>query len=241
MFLLDLNPALQRKIELEHGIHHDLVQVLNLPEQYYYVTYREAAIYSFTTERCSQAKFLLKTDDDIFINLFLLYKQTNALNLFSLTELDLNMYGYPIDFGLVVRKASDSIGERYVITEEEYSCPRYPRFLSGFAYLTSKKVCSLLLGAFQADFKPFALSDVYFTGLLPEIMNLDRLNLSPKVDYLFYRPCDNDFFLSVSRDSFACAASNKHFDETSTQSSMMNEYHEWWRLIKQQAVIDNRW
>ena len=79
LFLLDVDLHSQRKVELENVFHEDLVQVSNLPEHYEYVTYREAAMYTFVQQRCRQAKYLLKTDDDIFLNLFLLFADLHYL------------------------------------------------------------------------------------------------------------------------------------------------------------------
>ena len=232
LFLLDFDHSTQQEIQLEHQIYGDLVQVINLPQQYHFVTYREASIYKFVTQYCSNVKFLLKTDDDIFIDLFRLFQTTNSFNLFSLNTTDLNIYGYPIDHGLVVRQSIDSIGERYIITDEEYSCSHYPRFLSGFGYLMSIRVCSLLIKLFEMDQNPFPLSDVYFTGLLPEIFGLKRKYLFESVDYLYLKSCDRKFFESLTKQGFACAASSQHFHVKENEISSMNEYNQLWMTIK---------
>lgn len=238
LFLVDFNREYQRRIELEHEMHHDIVQVINLPEQYEYVTYREAAMYTFVYERCQQIKFLLKTDDDIFLNLFLLLMPPKKRSFSVYSEDDrMIIHGYPIEHGLVVRSTSDSVGQRYVITSEEYACPRYPTFLSGFAYVLSYRTLSFLLELFQRDAQPFMLSDVYFTGLLPELFHIPRTSISADVSYLYQQPCHEHFFLSTS-EPFACAASDQHFHSSALSSStlLINQYNAYWDTLKRRYL-----
>lgn len=236
LFLLDLDLHSRRNIELENSLHADLVQVINLPEHYEYVTYREAAMYTFVRQRCAQTKYLLKTDDDIFLNLFLLFSSADRF----LSNISSTLFGYPIDFGLVVRHGMDSVGERYVITHEEYACPRYPRFLSGFAYLLSFPLLTILLDAFEKDPRPFPLSDVYFTGLLAELFQLPRRSLFDHLQYLYQSSCHEQFFRSQSdkNQPFACAATTEHFhrsrnDGDSSHPTGMNSYHRLWMTLKE--------
>ena len=161
LFLVDLNIDLRVKIELEHQMNNDMVQVINLPEQYEYVTDREAALYTFVSHRCSQVKYLFKTDDDVFINTFLLLSSIPTFDV-SFNRSQYLLMGYHFDYGLVVRHATDAVSQRYIVTEEEYSCPRYPRFLSGFGYVLSLQTCSLFVRAYQLDISPFPLSGCLF-------------------------------------------------------------------------------
>lgn len=233
LFLVDIDAISGKMIELEYNFHKDLVQVKSLPEQYEYVTQREAALYQFVKDRCKQTKFLFKTDDDIFINTFLLLLSKERFEYFT-NATKYVIFGFPIEYGLVVRRAVDRIGERYIITPDEYSCSRYPTFLSGFGYLMSFKTCSLLVKAYHADKKPFPLSDVYFTGLLSEMMNIQRELIFHNVNYRYQTKCSEEFFIS-DNNPFACAASNDHFNGKQPHyvNSFMNNYNLYWtNLIK---------
>ncbi|CAF0998345.1 unnamed protein product [Rotaria sordida] len=242
LFLVDIDSKSEKKIELEYKYHKDIVQVNNLPEQYEYVTEREAALYEFIKLHCKQTKFIFKTDDDIFINTFLLLLSSSKNNFQYLTnnKTIYSLFGSPIEYGLVVRYGIDQIGQRYVITQDEYSCPRYPIFLSGFGYLMSFKTCSLLINAYQTDSKPFPLSDVYFTGLLPQMMNIQRQTIFQNVDYLYQTKCNEEFFISKKNNPFACAASNEHFiqKESDGVKSFMNDYNLYWtKLIEKYNTL----
>ena len=234
LFLVDLDKDSREKIELEHRYHKDLVQIQNLPEQYEYVTEREAALYQFVKYHCQQTKYLFKTDDDIFLNtyllLFYLNNQRNLVDKYALI-------GYPIEYGLVVRYKADQIGQRYIITDHEYSCPRYPKFLSGFGYLMSFETLSLLSNAYFIDRKPFPLSDVYFTGLLPDLLHLERKSFSSDINYRFLSQCTEQFF-NENENSLLCAANGDHF--TSKQSTddrtLMNDYNLYWTKLSQKYL-----
>ncbi|CAF1238043.1 unnamed protein product [Rotaria magnacalcarata] len=232
LFLVDIDSKSERKIELEYNFHKDVVQVKTLPEQYEYVTDREAALYEFIKERCKQTKFLFKTDDDIFINTFLLLLSKEKFEYLT-NKTKYSLFGFPIEYGLVVRRAIDQIGQRYIITDDEYSCPRYPTFLSGFGYLMSFQTLSLLINAYQTDTKPFPLSDVYFTGLLPQMINIERQTIFQNVDYRYQTKCSEEFFKSQN-NPFACAASNDHFNgkESDGVRTFMNDYNLYWTKLR---------
>jgi hypothetical protein len=108
------------KIELEHRLNKDVVQVVSLPEQYELVTHREAALYTFVKMRCHQTKFIFKTDDDIFINTFMLMSAYRRFEILSNKSV-YSLFSFPIEYGLIVRHSSDEVGHRYLITYDEYS------------------------------------------------------------------------------------------------------------------------
>ncbi len=229
LFLVDIDSKSEKKIELEYIYHKDIVQINNLGEQYEYVTEREAALYQFIQFNCKQTKFLFKTDDDIFINSFLLLvfinKQIHSFNQYSL-------FGFPIEHGLVVRHTDSFVGQRYIITKDEYSCPRYPTFLSGFGYLMSFQTLSLFYHAYSIDRKPFPLSDVYFTGLLSEMFQIKRETMFEDVNYRYETTCNQQFFTGET-NPFACAASDDHFNrkESGGDRSLMNDYNLYWTML----------
>lgn len=166
-FLIDYDEKLVTNIRLEDNLFHDIVQV-ELPPQYTLVTYRVMAILEWSFRYCRQAKFLFKTDDDIFINLISLLKfvspRLNKTENNSFLISEMTMYGYKHYRPGVFRQASDPVGSRYVITLDEFPCSHYPDFLSGFGYLIPKKGRdAIVYAAYRNPDKPFRISDVYFT------------------------------------------------------------------------------
>jgi hypothetical protein len=152
---------------LENDLFHDIIQV-ELPQQYTLVTHRVLSLFEWSFRYCRTAKYLFKTDDDIFINLILLLKFLSPLINKSLDKSfrisDMTIYGYKHYNPGVFRQANDPVGARYVVTSDEFPCGRYPDFLSGFGYLISRKARDALVYASYHDRDiPFRLSDVYLT------------------------------------------------------------------------------
>ena len=231
LFLVDIDSKSKHQIELEHFHHKDLVQVINLPEDYSYVTERESAIYDFVNKNCQQIKYLFKTDDDIFLNTFLLLNYLNE-NSLELKNTNYVLSGFPIQHGLVVRHTNSFVGQRYIITKSEYSCPRYPVFLSGFGYLMSFNTTRLFLNSYLTDVEPFPLSDVYFTGLLSEMLNIKRRSLFENIDFPYEETCRENFFNKLN-SILLCAASNDHFqkEKTDEKTNFMNFYNLYWTKL----------
>jgi hypothetical protein len=165
-FLIDVDEKLGESIRLESNLFHDIIQV-KLPQQYTLVTHRVLSLFEWSFRYCRTAKFLFKTDDDIFINLILLLKFISPLltqsinNSFSTTEM--NIYGHKYSNATVIRSAIDLVGVRYIITHDEYPCRNYPDCLSGFGYLIPKTARDAIVYAAYHDPEPFRISDIYFT------------------------------------------------------------------------------
>jgi len=166
-FLIDFDEKLSHNIRLENELFHDIIQV-ELPQQYTLVTYRVLSLFEWSFRYCRTAKFLFKTDDDIFINLVLLLKFVSPFldkltnNSFRISEM--RIYGYKHYNPSVFRHANDPVGARYVVTVDEFPCGSYPDFLSGFGYLIPKKARDALIYAAYHDLDvPFRISDVYLT------------------------------------------------------------------------------
>jgi hypothetical protein len=166
-FLIDFDEKLSNNIRLENDLFHDIIQV-ELPQQYTLVTHRVLSLFEWSFRYCRTAKFLFKTDDDIFINLVLLLKFISPLinkatnNSFRIS--DMSIYGYKHYNPGVFRQANDPVGARYVVTVDEFPCGNYPDFLSGFGYLMPKKARdALIYAAYRDPDTPFRISDVYLT------------------------------------------------------------------------------
>jgi hypothetical protein len=166
-FLIDFDDKLSYSIRLENNLFRDIIQV-DLPQQYTLNTHRELSLFEWSFRFCRTAKFLFKTDDDVFINLILLVKFISPFlekvtnNSFHTSDMD--MYGLKFHNLPVIRDANDPIGKRYIITADEYPCATYPNFLCGFGYLMPKKARdALIYAAYKDPHAPFRISDVYVT------------------------------------------------------------------------------
>ena len=60
---------MQKILEEENGIHNDLVQG-DFLDTYHNLSYKAVMGYMWVAEFCSQADFVVKTDDDLFVDLY---------------------------------------------------------------------------------------------------------------------------------------------------------------------------
>ncbi|CAF3026608.1 unnamed protein product [Rotaria socialis] len=227
-FLTDFDEKLSTNIRLEDNLFHDIIQV-ELPPQYTLVTYRVLSLFEWSFRFCRRAKFLFKTDDDIFINLILLLKFISSRldkptnNSFLIP--DMTMYGYKHYRPGVFRQANDPVGARYVITLDEFPCSHYPDFLSGFGYVMPKKGRdAIIYAAYRNTDKPFRISDVYLTGILPDYLSIERQPL-PNYNIRYQGSCENFF---ENPTSFACAVGLHHGDST----DVFDKFNRYWQYVK---------
>ncbi|CAF1272113.1 unnamed protein product [Rotaria sordida] len=226
-FLIDFNEKLIHHIRLENNLFHDIIQV-ELLQEYTLVTHRVLSLFEWSFRYCRTAKFLFKTDDDVFINLILLLKFISPLikqpinNSFLIS--DMHIYGYKHKNARVFRHSKNLVSGRYIVTHDEYPCERYPTFLSGFGYLISKKARDAILYTAYQDLEPFRISDVYLTGIIPDYLSIPRQPLSDyKIEFI--KSCDHFFRHSKA---FACADSIHHGNTSDT----FDKFNQYWQLIK---------
>ena len=82
-------------------------------------------------KRCKQTKFIFKTDDDIFIKyifIIIIFKE----KIDHLLKNQYSLFGFPIQYGLVVRHSNNHVGQRYIITKDEYSMSKISNIFIGF-------------------------------------------------------------------------------------------------------------
>ncbi|CAF0911595.1 unnamed protein product [Adineta steineri] len=217
LFLIDIDESRLLSIELEQRLYHDIVQV-RLPQYYSLSTYRDMAILHWTDKYCSEAMTTVKTDDDIFLNTYLLANIINTIRInttIDKTKLQCNysdtsaiIHGNLFKQAPVVRYSSDSIqeGTRYITTNTEYPCNYYPDYMSGFGYIVNRNARSKLLCTFFRDKLPFHMSDVYVTGIIPEYVDIKRQDLNLLISYRSDDDCEK-FFKERNPNSYACASS----------------------------------
>ncbi|CAF1411926.1 unnamed protein product [Rotaria magnacalcarata] len=242
IFLIDIDESLLLSISLEHALFHDIVQV-HLPQQYSLSTYRDMAMLHWTDTYCSEAILTVKTDDDIFINTYLLANLVNViLKNTTIDESKLEckhsdssaiIYGYKLPYAKVVRYSNDPAleGTRYIVTKDEYPCEHYPSYMSGFSYIVNRPARSKVLCTFLRDRKPFHMSDVYVTGIIPEYIGIERRHFGLAINYRSSDDCEH-FFKQNDADSYACASS-LHYNKK--QIDTFERFHVYW-----QHVYENR-
>ena len=161
------DPSGDPSIEEEHSEHGDVLQG-NFLEAYRNLTYKHLMGLDWAARFCPQAKFVLKMDDDIAIDIY----QMDEM-LAGRSSEEESLLGF-VQAGL---RPIRETGSKWFVEEREFSGEEYPTFLSGWAYLATTWAAARLVE--EAEGMPcFWIDDVYVTGILAERAGLPRRSLT---------------------------------------------------------------
>ncbi|XP_022221316.2 beta-1,3-galactosyltransferase 5-like [Drosophila obscura] len=177
------NSSLESAILDEQAQYGDLLQG-NFIDTYSNITYKHVMALKWFNYHCNSAQFLLKVDDDIFVNAPLLLKNLKEPKL-SNKQLD-NLIQQRSELLLCTKVVKDpvlrSYRSKWRVSFREYSGSRYPDFCPGFAVLYSTDVAKKLYA--EAQRSPyFRLDDVHITGILSQRLHISISDLKPYVMY----------------------------------------------------------
>lgn len=164
---------LQELLLEENKIHADIIQGSFL-DAYRNMTYKHVMSLKYAVYHCSHAKYVLKTDDDIFVNMptvlgFLNYGLSpNGADNLMLCVLVRN--------AMVLR----SYRSKWRVSFKEYPYREYPPYCIGWAILYSPDVVFALYKAAQVN-KYFWIDDVHITGILADQMHIVHTDIEPLV------------------------------------------------------------
>lgn len=126
-------------------------------ENYYNLTLKTQMGLEWAEKYCD-FEFLLKADDDVFVNP---YRLMDYLGNPDTPKTKLYL-------GRVARRGIVRRGGKYAVSVEEYNETRYPEFCNGPAYLLSWDLVNKLIDVFDVK-KPLKLEDVYIGTLLDKL------------------------------------------------------------------------
>ena len=153
VFVMGTATGSHNTVAYENSLYGDIVQK-DFKDTYHNLTHKTVAGLSWVSTYCTKATFVLKSDDDIFVNMFALLKHLQARVgakrlLLCRTKINPNV---------------DRSG-KYKATRNDYAGKHFPTCCSGAAYvMSSDVVVDLHRLSFVVPF--FWLEDVYVTGLL---------------------------------------------------------------------------
>ncbi|KAJ9579940.1 hypothetical protein L9F63_004413, partial [Diploptera punctata] len=167
------SPDVQAALEEENRTYRDLVQGRFL-DSYRNMTYKHVMALKWTTYFCQGARYLLKTDDDVFVN---------SPALLDFLAQDLSPWGArrlilcePFSFAYVKR----SYRSKWRVSPLEYPGKTYPAYCAGWAVLYSPDVVFMLYREAQRG-EYFWIDDVHVTGTLAARANLTQTPLGSLV------------------------------------------------------------
>ncbi|XP_045478392.1 beta-1,3-galactosyltransferase 1-like [Harmonia axyridis] len=161
------NDTLRIKLKQEQHLYGDIIQTKCL-DSYENLTYKTLSMLDWVNQFCPKSKFILKTDDDMFIN---------VLKLLDLIETIPNgnfaMYGKIIDR---MTRFKDKNWKHYLPTAQ-YPHDVLPTYLCGPAYLIPVHIAQLLLNE-SLSRPPFRLEDVFISGIVAKKLKIKLVHIS---------------------------------------------------------------
>ena len=148
----------QDALVFEHEQYRDIVQE-DFLDSYKNLTYKGIAALKWISTYCSHAKFVLKTDDDIFVNMFTMLRHLQ-------TQYHLNAHNHGLMMCLVWSRMKVMREGKWKISKDEFKEDYYPTYCSGSAFaMTTDTALRLHEVSYHVPF--FWVDDFYVTGLLP--------------------------------------------------------------------------
>jgi hypothetical protein len=163
---------LDKKIENESKLNGDIVQE-SFQDTYLNLTLKTIQGIKWVSNYCSNAKYVLKVDDDVFVNSFSLLNYLDNLKLKTKNNLLCRLRKR----SPIVRDLNSKFYISYNITKKKF----YSQYCDGPAYIFQGNLASALYKA-SLHIKYFKLEDVYF-GLLATNLNLNFIDLNARYSF----------------------------------------------------------
>ena len=181
VFILGLvnDSTVDRHLHKEYITHKDLV-FAKFVDSYHNLTYKHLTSYKWILRFCNTTKFIMKADDDSFIDIF------RAVKVLSETFLPSNVNHSPrniIACSLFPEGTPPKREGKWSLTFQEYPFKTYPTYCSGVAYFFTPDIAfDILEGAHQI--KPvLPIDDVFLTGIVASYLNILHFPLNLKYVY----------------------------------------------------------
>ena len=156
--------ATQAAVDTEAARHGDIIQSA-VPEHYFHLGLKTVALLDAFVRVCAGARFLVKTDDDVLVNIALLAAETAAL------PAERAVYGRP---AASLRPDRPGLAwQGYVSSRREWPADTYPPLVLGNGYLVAAAAAAPLLRAALAA-RYHHLEDVFVTGVAAEAAGVPR-------------------------------------------------------------------
>ncbi|KAK7576634.1 hypothetical protein V9T40_012920 [Parthenolecanium corni] len=179
-FLVGVHPKPSKNdiTQTEQRTYGDLILTRNV-DSFNNLTLKSVSLLEWVDTYCSLVPFVLKADDDVFINIPQL-----------LTLLEKQQKVKRSIFGLLRRgeRPAREISSKYSMSKSEYKPDIYPDYLLGPGYLmTQDSIHDLYRQALDMPY--MKLEDVYITGLVASLMGIKIVNVkrfihySPKISF----------------------------------------------------------
>uniref|UniRef100_A0A182QUS4 Hexosyltransferase n=1 Tax=Anopheles farauti TaxID=69004 RepID=A0A182QUS4_9DIPT len=157
---------IEDQLAAESYMYSDLIRG-NFIDSYRNLTLKTISLMEWTKLHCPNASFLLKTDDDMFINVPKLLQFMEAHGNQRRTI-----------FGRLAKKWKPIRNKKskYYVSPEQYYPPVFPPFTTGPAYLLTADIINEMYEKSLSQ-TYLKLEDVYTTGIVAQLLNIHRINV----------------------------------------------------------------
>ncbi|KAH9496738.1 Lactosylceramide 1,3-N-acetyl-beta-D-glucosaminyltransferase A [Bulinus truncatus] len=172
----------QRLIDKESDLHGDILQE-DYVDHYNNLSLKSVSILRYVSQQCATSQFLLKSDDDIYVNVPLLVQ--------TLKELSAERNQQPFILGHAFHGARPirSNASKWYTPHSMFNASVYPSYTSGTAYAMTTSAAGLLYRA-SRQVPVFWLEDVYITGLCAR-----KANVSLSLSFVILECCFNGLII----------------------------------------------
>ncbi|KAK3609863.1 hypothetical protein CHS0354_015054 [Potamilus streckersoni] len=148
------NSFMQPQIQKESQLYGDIIQG-DFQDSYRNLSLKSVFMLHWIKNYCSNSIFVLKTDDDVFVNI------PNLLEtLSSRSKGDRYILGFVFDNA----QPDQNPNSKWYTPSKDFPEKVYPRYCSGAAYVLTSNITNDLLDA-SMETKLFWLEDIFITGL----------------------------------------------------------------------------
>ena len=182
-------PLQDHRIKMESETHGDILQE-RFEDSYRNLTVKTMLILKWYNQKCSHIPYLLKADDDVFLNTKNLHKVVSRNTKDDILIGRLHCETKPVRDPRDPRDPSKR--SKWYVSESEFRGEIYPPYLNGPGYLMSSSTAQKLFRAAH-DVPLFVYEDVYLTGIVARAAGIQSTffkssfsteNFSTFMDYL---------------------------------------------------------
>ncbi|XP_064628307.1 beta-1,3-galactosyltransferase 1-like isoform X2 [Lineus longissimus] len=162
LFGTDVNSTWHDKLESENKKYGDIIQE-DFIDTYHNLTIKSVMGLKWAVTNCKGAKYVMKVDDDVFVNM------PNLLKFLEESR--------PTDVigGRISKRSPAWRVGKWKISEDSFPFKRYPYYAVGCSYVMGLSVAEKLYNA-SLYVPPVYLEDVYVTGMLAKICGIGHIN-----------------------------------------------------------------
>lgn len=162
--------SLQNQLFEENEQYNDLIQG-NFLDSYRNLTYKHVMSLKWFVNNCPNVKFLLRADDDIFVNLPYIY-QIMHFDIDSLNMNNLIVCHKMSDNSIVIRRRTS----KWRVSKKEYGEKFYPGYCFGYAIIYTNSAVRKIYRQAQNETSFFWVDDIYVSGVLRQRSNVSIIS-----------------------------------------------------------------